>query len=62
MGVMANDDRPQSVVQGATQVAQGAIAAMAGSPLAIALLLVNLVWVYFKVPEYVEAEDAEGRR
>ena len=40
----------------------GAIAASFGMRwvflITAALLLVNLVWVYFKVPEYVEAEDA----
>jgi DHA1 family multidrug resistance protein-like MFS transporter len=43
----------------------GAIAASFGMRwvflITAALLLVNLVWVYFKVPEYVEAEDPEGR-
>jgi hypothetical protein len=53
-------DEPQSVTQGATQVAKSAIGAMSGSPLALALLLVNLV--FLGVGAYILGEVAENAR
>jgi hypothetical protein len=44
---MADDNRPQSVVQGATQIASGAVAAMSSRPIAIALLAMNIIILVF---------------
>lgn len=54
------EQQPHSVTQGVTKVASGIVASFGGSPLTLALLLVNLV--FLGVGAYVLGEVAETSR
>lgn len=54
------DEPVHSVAQGATKVASGVVSAMGGSPLSLALLLVNVAFLAFAA--YVLGEVAQSSR